>query len=366
MQKIWLILIFVVFLPFSCSDVSTEEDPDSGRGGFGDDSEEDEESGRRGRSGSSLGDKNACEGDDYTLYLNDCPEEGGDPTGTNTSTLSGEGRLEGEIIGKPIDILFVLDTSASMSYWYHASHFKKKLKHFIPRLRRVSWRIFFTTASLRKSVGTYSQGITGQAMPIESKSGLLSQRTLDSSSVQRDRSFLNGDRGSLNPEKLFFYTMTKEPNREHEGSGRDSTDNFYANKYPPYMGGGEYPLRALQSSFAVNKSLMREEADLVAIIVSNTDENPQKKSPDPTAKSIMQEFQKVYGESKSLFLLNLIILPGDKKCLAEQNSRQFLFKESHEGQKIAKVAEEIGGGNFSICMGDYSPLADTIGRLSTR
>ena len=217
--------------------------------------------------------------------------------------------------------------------------------------------MLFTTASLRSAFSkTTGQGATGQAMPIEARHGLLKKR--GSRSPQR---YLD----SSSEAKQFFYTITKEPNREHEGPGESGIDRDYANKFPPYMGGGEYPLRALQSSFAINKPLTREEATFVAIIVSNTDEHTDKKSPDPTAESIMQAFQKAYGESKKLYILNLIILPGDQKCLAENDSRQFIFKESNEGQKIAKVAEEIGGGNFSICMEDYSVVADTVARLST-
>ena len=126
MQKLLLILC-VAFLPFSCSDVSTEEE-DSPPGEFEDDSGDDEE-GTRGGRGSTLGSKTTCEGDDYTLYLDDCPEEGSQ-AGPRSSTLSGQDFPEGQEIGQPIDILFVLDTSASMFWWYDRFHLKKSLKIF--------------------------------------------------------------------------------------------------------------------------------------------------------------------------------------------------------------------------------------------
>ena len=349
MQKL-LIFMCVILFPISCSDISTKEDPNTG--GFDDDLGDGDEGNDGEGSAQSLGNKTACAGDGYTLYLDDCVEGEG-LSDTHSSALSDSDFSDGEMGGKPMDILFVLDTSASMSWWYRRFSFEEKFKYFISSLRGVDWRMLFTNASWQ-STSSFLSGASsnGRAMPIEGKYGVLSKKYLDSSLLASQK-------------KLFLYTLTEEPNREHTGSGESGFDPGYARHYPPYLGGGEYPLRALQSSFAINKSLTRESADLVAIIVSNTDENPHKKSPYPTAESIIQEFQKVHGDSKKLYILNLIILPGDKQCLKAQDSLQFFISpESDEGQKIAQVAEEIGGGNFSICLKSYSIVADTIARLS--
>ena len=355
MQKLWLILICMVVFPLSCSDVGPDDDPGADRGGF----EEGDEGFSREEEGDSIG-KGACKGDGYTLYLDDCEEVGESLTSEDTSTLSSQDFLEEGEGGatQPVDILFVLDTSASMRWWYRPYQFKKKFKYFFPSLKGVNWRMLFTTADF----SSYKKTV-GHAMAIEGKYGLLKQQ--DTKEKQRYIDYTVGYNSlHVNHALHFYYTMTTEPNRSHESQGKNDYGDGYVTRFPPYLGGTEYPLRALQHSFSANKSLTRENGALVAIIVSNADEDAHKKSPEPTPESIKEAFQKVYGDNKQLYVLNLIIRPGDQKCLSENNSRQFWFPESKEGQKIAKVAEEIGGGNFSICLPNYSIVAKTIVRLS--
>ena len=125
-------------------------------------------------------------------------------------------------------------------------------------------------------------------------------------------------------------------------------------------------MRALQMSFSANKQFARKEADFVAIIITNEDEEPEEGEPDVTAGTIFQEFKKNYGSEKKLYILNIIVLPGDEHCVEENDDMQILFPEVAPGEKISEVAKKIGGGNFSICLEDYSVVADTIIRLSAQ
>ena len=361
MQKLIFILICVVFLPFSCSDVSKEEKPPS-PGGFEDGSEEGTGRGKKGRDGSTtLGDKTTCKGDGYTLYLDDCPSSGEEGVYGLSSGLSDSEGAEGwsdgfseeerEGTSKSIDILFVINTSNWGMYLDLQYKFKRKFKNFIPHLRGTDWRMLFTNA-------TYAEGCRlcpfgpkkGEAMRIEAKYAVLNQRYLERSSLN-------------NPTNVFLNTITTHPYARAYDNPRSMQDDRYIQHYPPYMNSkSKYPLRALQSSFSANQSLTREEADLVAVIVSNQDESAHESS-TPTAESLLQEFQKVYGEEKKLYLLNIIVLVDDERCL---NTKYRYNKHDSAGQQIAEVAKEIGGGNFSICLQDYSIVAKTIARLSRR
>ena len=356
MIKLWLIFICLVCLPLSCSNVSNEEEAEP-PGGFADgsgsdDGDRDEES-----EGSSqtVGNKTSCKGDGYTLYLDDCPEgEGADGLSSDLSDSEGsEGFSEGgEGTSRPIDILFVLNTASTPLHW-----FKQRFNNFIPHLRGIDWRMIFTNATYKQCQWWCPFGPKkGEAMPIESKYKVLSQRYLDSSIRPYD----------LSPTSLLITTITTEPvARSFDNIGPSLfNDPSYIHRYPPYLHyQSKYPLRALQSSFSANQSLTREEATFVAIIVSNQDEAVHLKSPaEPTAKSILKEFQKVYGEEKRLYLLSVIVLPDDEQC----RSIKYLNRYSSAGQKIAEVAKEIGGGNFSLCLRDYSIVAKTIARLSNK
>ena len=88
------------------------------------------------------------------------------------------------------------------------------------------------------------------------------------------------------------------------------------------------------------------------------------------ADDIIDEFKKVYGSDKKLFVLSLIILPGDTKCHSQNEDQTFFvfhhWQKTSPGNQIARLAKRTGGGNFSICLEDYSIMAKTIVTLSSQ
>lgn len=337
MKKSILLIPCIVFFMFSCTDITTDGDGEDGRGG---------RSGRRsgdGRDGSGTDRrspvKNVCEGESYTVYsYDDCPTDGKNQGKDPSKTQSKH----------PVDILFVLDTSHSM-YFYLNYAFERRFKNFISIINGLDWRILFTNAGYSGDgfFSFLSQGMDGEAMKLEDKYDILNKRYLDRTVP---------DYGNV-----FKYTMTRKPHRIHDRGGHVNEC-----EYPPYCQGAEQPLRALHASFKANKHLTRKEADYVAIIISNTDENPESDVADIKEKEIIDEFNKVYGSGKRLMVLSLIVLPDDSKCKKENDDRQFWFPESNLAKQIASLAPKTGGGNFSICLKDYSIVAKSIVSLANQ
>ena len=335
MKKILFLSGCVIFFMFSCLDTQVEDVGGQGRK-TGRDGKGDDGSGRNSQV------KKVCKGQSYTVYsYEDCPEDRG--TSVDTSVHSRYSK-------KPVDILFVIDTSTSM-HFYLIQAFKKRFESFISIIdNSLDWRVFFTNAeyyySKYKVLNFLNPTLNGKAMKLEDAEGILNRNYLDRTVPYCD--------------DVFLYTISRDPVRTND-DGQE--ENYYCS-YPPYCQGNEQPLRALQASFQANKPITRKEADFVAVIVSNTDENPDGGSSSVTAKKVIDEFKKVYGSSKRLTVLSLIVLPGDKKCEQENNHLQLIGKETSMGKRIADLAKEAGGGNFSICLDDYSIVAETIVNLA--
>ena len=325
MKNILFLSVCIFFFMFSCSDSSPEDREDPNRRGTR----------RGGRSGD--GDqsrvnnqvKNVCKGGSYTIHsYGECPDFSPKPGPPK----------------KPVDILFVIDTSNSM-YFYLNSAFKKRFKNFISTIdKNLAWRMFFTNAKYSDSGfnAFFTGAMNGEAMKLESSWKVFKRTYLDNTVPYY------GD--------VFRYTITRDPERRDDHGQTENTCS-----YPPYcQSGAVTPLRALQSSFSANKHLTRKGVDFVAVIVTDMDEESMEDLAPVTAETIIDEFEKIYGSSKRLMVFNLIVLPGDKQC-AEKN-------EDSMGRQICNVIgpEKIGGDNFSICLPDYSVVAEAIVNLTTQ
>ena len=336
MKILWVLILCLSF--FSCSDIVSEgdEDPDQDGGvsDFDDRGDDDDNDSGRGFSAENL-----CEGEGYILYSQgECPDR-------SEEEISPEALSSA--YNRPVDILFVLDTSLSMYPYLHHAFFKR-FKNFISVLDNLNWRMLFTDASYSDSDDFFSlfdQARNGQAMRLEGRTRILDLKTLDPQVPDYSN--------------VFLYTITREPDR----TGHDKGKRLNECQYPPHCQGmSEKPLRALHASFKANKHLTREDADFIAVIASSTDENAEGDSQNITAEEVITEFKDTYGDEKRLLTFNLIVLPGDTDCALENNN--FIFPETTPGNQIAELAQKTGGGNFSICLRDYSVVAEQIVRLT--
>ena len=321
--------------------------------------------------------KNVCRRGDYVIYSpGECPDGEGGDSGNNHDLFMGDIHFgpgadndldldpndptnpntdPTKITRRPVDIFFIVSSNTSM--WYYLNYttndkeknrFQGRFRSFIPTLNQynMDWRMFFTNSSYsgRKIVKERN----GKAMKLDGQYGVLpNSKILD----KNTNDYLN----------TFIYTITRGPEVHYERGDEKTCAR------PPYCGNVR-PLRALRGSFSTNRRLTRDGADFVAVILSNRDEEQDKVSAD----DVIHEFRRVYGSHKKLFVLSLIILPGDSECYDKNNSgeRTFLiyrlWQSAKYGDRISGLARRAGGGNFSICMRDYSVLAKTIVSLSSQ
>ncbi|MDE0119870.1 MAG: hypothetical protein OXM55_07690 [Bdellovibrionales bacterium] len=355
MKKNIFLIFCITFLIFSCSPVTIEEDEDSPGERRGNNSP-DENASEEIEIGEQV--KNICKGDGYIVYsYGECPE------GTGIGTYDEDGRAEEDNLTppQPVDIFFVLNANSSMYYYLtyltsmkNNTRFQKRFQSFIPTLikNNMDWRMFFTNSDYSDGIfakggsGGYFKGRNGKAMNLEGRYGILREQILDPTVSDLFNTFM--------------YTITRGPDRTGDQRGGTNVCD-----YPPYCSNVR-PLKALKSSFSKNKNLTRKEAHFIAIIVSNRDEEDKK----VTAEEIINEFRSVYGSDKRLSVLSVIIEPDDTKCFQKNEDRTFFvyhhWQKGSYGVQISKLAKKTGGGNFSICLEDYSILAKTIVHLSSQ
>ena len=332
MKKNFFLMFCAVFLIMNCKGSSVDSDPEQEIGG---------QNKPRGKGskleGAGSADIKACEGDQYTIYSEEfCPSESGPPD----DELGGEWGLSRQKAHTPVDIFFVVNASNSMWYYLETA-FQKRFKSFLPilNLGGLNWRIFFTNTYYTEN--SFWGGRNGKAMKLEGWGRLLESEFLEES--EKDH------------QNIFMHTLTRAPDPPDE-----EIDSCHR---PPYCGRDVEPLKALKASFSANRHLSRKSADFVVIILSNKDEQAPLNT---SAQDIINEFKAVYGAEKKLSVLSLIVRPGDTQCYKKNKNRTSsfldgLFQQNPSyGEEIAKLAKKAGGGVFSICMKDYSPLAEAI------
>ena len=248
------------------------------------------------------------------------------------------------------DILFVLDTGDDMDFYLEKA-FHNRFGGFLSELQGIDWRLMVTNTDYKNrnrelgfpwihgyfTEGLMGRSLSGKAMKLESeKEGTLLERFYLDSSVS-------------NYEQAFINTITR--NRSGSECG-----------YPPYCHRHLVePLKVLKDSFRANRHFIREEADFVVVIISNSDE--QSKPQYATKPSqVISEFEDVFPQ-KRLFVFSLVIPLDDNACLQEnrETDNPISRKRMRYGKKIIQLVEEVGrGGFFSICKTDYSEVAEQI------
>jgi len=342
-----LIIVSVMFFMFSCADITSEEIDDDIRGDNRNDNRADDVFG--------LGDgatglaverdttKLPCKGDGYIIYSHDdCDNTDKNVLLDSKVSLDSVSSTATSLrtVKNPVDILFLLDTSNSM-YPYLNGKFQRRFKTFISIINDLDWRMFFTNTAYSSSWwGRNINGaMNGQAMRLEGRYDVLNNRYLD-----RNLPYYSN---------VFMWTITRDPNRDRSSIDGKEPHNECA--YPPYCQSFiKRPLSALKASFSVNKKLTRKEAHFVAVIITNSDEDKDKAI---KAKEVVSEFKKVYGSNKRLTVFSLVVRPSDTKCKKENDG---IFQVPNYAVLTSDLAKQVGGGNFSLCLDDYSKVAEAI------
>ena len=314
------------------------------------------------------------EGDDQEGLMQECPEEGymlfsnqecelltlGSPLhGHYGHPAPGMGAAEeveyGPYKKRLVDFVFVVDSTNVMDYYlWEKEGFLNRFSSFLSEINpHLDWSAVFITADHSDSgkflKGAFQRSENGRAFALESDRGLLNLHNINPATPLYS--------------SLFMYAITRYPKRNtvHTSIQRHRHRHQRVCSFPPYCQRKyQQPLKALRASFAKNKKFMRNEADLAVVILTNSDEKPSKKSQEVTPQEVVAEFQRVYGKRKKLWAFNIIILPGDQDCKAVNGKRN---KKSAYGEIVSKLPALTGGGNFSICLNSYAPVAQGMVRV---
>ena len=251
-------------------------------------------------------------------------------------------------IPRPLDFFVVMDTSASMHH--HLIIFKEKFFDFLRYFFGWNWKLAMTDANHGDNMFFLSNigALKGKAMNLERDGTILDLRYLHP--------------GILGYNQIFLDSISKHrPGEYTKHGGRDGFEDVDPCDLPPYcQGDQEQPLRSLKSALSKNPDFFREEADLVAIVVSNSKERASDPGSATQPEEVIEEFERIHGTQKRFTVYGIIINENDPGCLNQNIIQQFFFPEGAISEKIAILSERTGGKTFSICSSDYQELAQHI------
>ena len=208
------------------------------------------------------------------------------------------------------------------------------------------WRFYFMNSeySHDKPVGR-----NGQLTDLEVNGGIIISQYLDSNKIY---SVYNN-----NVSEIFTDTI------EHD----IIQSRKYHCDFPPYCFKNKHnrPLSALNHFLGNSSLLLRESADLLVIILTNSDEKPvvkrgflRVKSRKVTnASSVVDNFQALYPDKK-IYAISIVIKPGDKNCLKANTKRRVSSpkggrsprtNQPHYATYISQLSMLTGGIVLSIC-----------------
>ena len=228
--------------------------------------------------------------------------------------------------GKPdpkILIIVVVDTSNSMKRWLRNS--KYPFDEFIPTLSPLDWTVIFTKAD-------------GQ--------GLLSSKGWAMRLEHDDMK---------NYESIFIDTLRLHGFNEYfkpRGGSIQECDLSPGCQW----GRNEKPLESFKASLLKNSNSIEQADIVVGLIISDSDEGRHSNSTDRVHASDVKNLFKTKYRTKQLITYGIIMTPDDPDCLSQWH----WTSEKVYGNRIAQMALETGGTNFSLCESSYVPLAEKI------
>ena len=232
-------------------------------------------------------------------------------------------------------IIVVVDTSNSMKRWLRNS--KYPFDDFPKTLSPLDWTAIFTKAD--------SQGFLsskGRAMRLEHDGHLLLDRQLT--------------KDMKDYESIFIDTLRLHGFNEYFG-GHDGASTQECDLSPGCQWGrNEKPLKSLKATLIANRSSIESADIVVAIVISDSDEGRHSDSTDKVHASEVKNLFETEYSTKQLITYGIIMTPDDPGCLEQWH----WTSEKVYGERIAQMALETGGANFSLCEPSYVPLAEKI------
>ena len=242
-------------------------------------------------------------------------------------------------IPRPLDMVFVMDTSLSMRK--HLQNFKTRFADYLSYFDSLDWQLMITNAD-HGAFFSNAQALKGEAMQLERDGQILEELYLDPSFPHYNSIFLS----SVSIHKIGEYKKFGE-------------NIGLCNLPPGCQSYKEQPLKSLKSALVKNPHFFRKEADLVAILISNSQVKTKGKEA-VTPEAVIEQFEWTQGAHKRFEVYGLIIREGDQKCLKRSIAGQSLLPEAGVARKIQALSDMTGGEVFSLCSSDYQDLALSI------
>lgn len=238
-----------------------------------------------------------------------------------------------------VDIIVVDDNSGSMKPYQ--SSLASRFSSFIGNIPALHWQLGIITTDLL-SPTNYSDG---RVVRLQDSSYILND-TIPSDRMQ----------------SLFNQAIV-----------RPESEDSAASKYTSCEQGIKATYRALERSLsqdsadAANKALIRDDASLAVIIVTNSDESTNvtdKSCPNkPDDKNSPEGLQALVASKfpgKAFSFHSIIVKSGDKTCLTAKNSSGSTFNELY-GVAYEKISALTNGLVGSVCDLDYGTQLKKIG-----
>ena len=253
-------------------------------------------------------------------------------------------------IPNPLDILFVMDTSDSM----HANllAFKKKFWQFLIPLMPLDWRWGITNADAGDSFFfLFNLGsLKGSLISLEFKGSVLAKSYLDRNTPDKHRVFL--DTVSMHEETEYY----------NEEWSEALEDDFIAPcDLPPYCQSyQEQPVKALAMALTKNQNFFRSNANLAAVIITNSQERSFGSTDVMPPAEVVKIFHQVHGRNKKFKVYSIVVLDGDENCIEINKDSQWFFPEGSHSYHAAELTRLTGGEIFNICAENYKHVANRI------
>ena len=235
-------------------------------------------------------------------------------------------------LSEKIDFLFIVDTSNSNKEYIKESTIQKKLGNFIPKLNEenIDWRIYTTCGHTDDEETIYN----GRLHELEHNGILIPFLYLDNSILNADDA-----RDPLAYTSEVFIDTISHPSRRNCDM-------------PPfcYRDRENRPLKALSGflSTASKNEVLREDADLVIVIISNQDERPAKskafsKPKNPYDPRNIQAQLKEDFPDKTWHAVTFVVRSTDSDCT-----------DGKASSYIPQLARLTGGLTANICSNTYA------------
>ena len=164
-------------------------------------------------------------------------------------------------------------------------------------------------------------------------------------------------------EKVFLDTLRVHGSREFTyiapkgGSAIRRERAVHKCQLPPYcQSWNEQPLKSLNSALVENEEYFREDADVVAVIISDSDEGAGlHSSKRMTAEKVRDAFTENHPD-KNMIAYGILMI--DKECQSQYG--EGWSDEDKFSYEIAELARLTDGINYSLCDDSYAPLARQI------